>query len=249
MMLFTTRQNKFKTYKIGGVFFCLILWELFAQILKAPLIVPPLKEIVTAFVLIIKTQETYVFILSSLIRVFITLAVDSLIAFAFGIISGLNKNIEDFLSAPESILKSSPTIAVLLLALIWFKSNMTPIFVASLIVLPILYRNIVDGVKNIDKNLIEMSYDFNVHFGKRLKSLYLPCIRPFLKNGYVLSTGFAVKVVIMAEVLSQPKYGIGSAFQTAKVQLETASIFAWTGIAVLLAALLQRGVKKVFLHY
>lgn len=242
MMLSTIKQNKFK---IGGAFFCLILWETFAQGLKAPLIIPPIKEILSALFVIIKTPETYIFILSSLIRILITLAIDSFIAFLLGIASGLNKNVEAFLSAPENILKSSPTISVLLLALIWFKSNMTPIFVTSLIVLPLLYRNIVDGVKNIDKGLIEMSYDFNIPFGKRLKSLYLPCIRPFLKNGYILSTGFTVKVVIMAEVLSQPKYGIGSAFQTAKIQIETASIFAWTGIAVLLAAFLQKGVKKI----
>lgn len=243
MTLFTTRQSKI--YKISGVFFCLLLWEIFAQIVKAPFIIPPLTEIFKAFFIIIKTRETYIFIFSSLIRILITLFLDSCIAFVFGIISGLNKNIEDFLSAPENILKSSPTISVLLLSLIWFKSDMTPVFVTSLIVLPILYRNIADGVKNIDKNLIEMSYDFNVAFSKRLKLLYLPCIKPFLKNGYVLSTGFAVKVVIMAEVLSQPKYGIGSAFQTAKVQIETAAIFAWTGIAILLAGLLQKGVKKI----
>lgn len=244
MMLFTIKQNKI--YKISGVFFCLALWELFAQIVKAPFIVPPLKEILKAFFIIIKTQETYLFILSSLIRILITLFLDSFITFVLGIAAGLNKKIEEFLSAPENILKSSPTISVLLLSLIWFKSDMTPVFVTSLIVLPILYRNIADGVRNIDKNLIEMSYDFNVPFSKRLKLLYLPCIKPFLRNGYVLSTGFAVKVVIMAEVLSQPKYGIGSAFQTAKVQIETAAIFAWTVIAILLAAIMQKAVKKIF---
>lgn len=242
MKLFIIKQNKI--YKISGLLFCLALWELFAQILRMPLIVPPLREIIAAFFVIISTKETYIFILSSLVRIFITLIFDSCIAFVLGIAAGLNKNIEDFLSAPENILKSSPTISFLLLSLIWFKSDMTPVFTASLIVLPILYRNITDGVKNIDKNLIEMSSDFNVPFRKRLKSLYLPCINPFLKNGYVLSIGFAVKVVIMAEVLSQPKYGIGSAFQTAKVQIETAAIFAWTGIAVLLAFLLQKLVKN-----
>ena len=97
MMLFTIKQNKFK---IGGAFFCLILWEIFAQALKAPLIIPPIKEILSALFVIIKTPETYTFILSTLIRIFITLTIDSFIAFLLGIASGLNKNIEDFLSAP-----------------------------------------------------------------------------------------------------------------------------------------------------
>ena len=41
MMLFTIKQNKFK---IGGAFFCLILWEIFAQALKSSAYYPFYKR-------------------------------------------------------------------------------------------------------------------------------------------------------------------------------------------------------------
>ncbi len=244
MKVFTIKQNKLFLYKLGGVFFCLALWETAARILKQPIIIPALEDITKSFFLLIYDKNSYYFIGCSAMRIILTLLLDSCIAFPLGIISGLSKKCEAFFSTAENILKSVPTMTVLLLALIWFKSEVTPLFVSSLIVLPILYGNIRDGVKNIDKNLIIMSEDFSVPLKCRLKFLYIPCITPFIKNAYDNASGFCVKVLISAEVLSQPKYGIGTAFQIARVQLNTAALFAWGVIAVLLAVLLQNIFRK-----
>ncbi|WP_024470087.1 ABC transporter permease [Treponema pedis] len=240
MKAFIIKQNKLFFYKIGGAFICLALWEAAARILNRPIIIPQISEVLKALLLILQNKTSYYFIASSVKRIIITLVFDSCIAFPLGIIAGLNKRCEAFFSVTENILKSIPTMTVLLLSLIWFKSEITPLFVTSLIVFPVLYRNITDGVKNIDKNLIIMSEDFSVPFMRRLKLLYLPCIKPFIKNAYSIAFAFCVKVLISAEVLSQPKYGIGTAFQIARVQLDTASLFAWAFIAVLIAAALQK---------
>lgn len=252
MKVFIIKQNNFFLYKLGGVFFCLALWETAAHILKQPIIIPSLEDIAESLFLLLQDRNSYYFIGSSAGRVMLTLLLDSCIAFLFGIIAGLSKKCEAFFSTAENILKSVPTMTVLLLALIWFKSEITPIFVSSLIVLPILYGNIKDGVKNIDKNLIIMSEDFKVPLKRRLKFLYIPCISTFIKNAYDIASGFCVKVLISAEVLSQPKYGIGTAFQIARVQLNTASLFAWGLIAVLFAVLLQNSIRKTLpltLHF
>lgn len=232
-------------YKIGGVVFSLALWETAAHILKQPIIIPALEDIAKSFFLLIQDSISYYFIGSSAGRVILTLLVDSCVAFPFGIAAGLSKKCEAFLSTAEHILKSVPTMTVLLLALIWFKSEVTPLFVSSLIVLPILYGNIRNGIKNIDKNLVIMSEDFNVSLKRRLLFLYIPCIKPFIKNAYGIASGFCVKALISAEVLSQPKYGIGTAFQIARIQLDTAALFAWGIIAVLLAIILQYSIRKV----
>ncbi len=239
-MISITSQNRINVYKTSGAFLCLAFWEIFAQILNKPLIAPTILEILTSVVGLLERKQSYLFIGASLSRVFVTLFVDFVIAFFLGLTAGLNKKIEDLLSVTENIFRSLPTVAVLLISLIWFKSNITPIFVTSLIVLPILYRNITDGVKNIDKNLMEMAEDFGVPFLRKLFFLYIPSIKPFLQNALALSCGFAIKVTVTAEVLSQPKNGIGTALYLAKVQLETAELFAWAGISIFIAMFLQK---------
>ncbi|MGI6433319.1 MAG: hypothetical protein ACOXZ4_05675 [Sphaerochaetaceae bacterium] len=44
------------------------------------------------------------------------------------------------------------------------------------------------------------------------------------------------KVVIAAEVLTVPRYGVGSRLHLAQINLETAEVLAWTLIAILLTA-------------
>jgi NitT/TauT family transport system permease protein len=44
------------------------------------------------------------------------------------------------------------------------------------------------------------------------------------------------KVVIAAEVLTVPRYGVGSRMQLAQVQLETDRVLSWTLVAVFLTA-------------
>jgi NitT/TauT family transport system permease protein len=44
------------------------------------------------------------------------------------------------------------------------------------------------------------------------------------------------KVVIAAEVLTVPQYGVGSRMQLAQMQLETDKVLSWTLIAIFLTA-------------
>lgn len=246
MMISIININKQNIYKSAGAILCVILWETSAQIINKPIIVPAVSDIVSAFFVILSEKKSYIFIGFTCLRILTTLLVDSFLAFIFGVVSGLYKQAESFFYPVENILKSVPSMSILLLSLIWFKSEVTPLFVTSLIVFPILYRGIVDGVNNIDQDLEEMSSDFKVSFFNRFFLFYLPSIKPFLKNAYIIACGFSVKVMISAEVLSQPQYGIGTAFQIARVQINTAGIFAWAIISIFMSVILQAIVNKFF---
>ncbi len=60
---------------------------------------------------------------------------------------------------------------------------------------------------------------------------------PFVISAFSIALGLTWKVIIAAEVLSQPPFGIGTQLQEARVELETARVFAWTAVAVILAGL------------
>ena len=52
--------------------------------------------------------------------------------------------------------------------------------------------------------------------------------------------GLAWKAGIAAEVIVNPKYGIGTALHDSKVYIETCDLFAWTVVVVIISIILER---------
>ena len=48
-----------------------------------------------------------------------------------------------------------------------------------------------------------------------------------------------------AEVLSLPRPGIGTQINQAKQAFETADLFAWTAVVILLSLLMERGLTRL----
>jgi NitT/TauT family transport system permease protein len=115
---------------------------------------------------------------------------------------------------------------------------------------PIVVRNVIEGVHGVDRDLLEMVTIYRVPARLRLSQLYLPALLPFLAAGISSGLGITWKVLIAAEVLSYPRWGIGTQMDTARVYLETDKVFAWTLIVVTLGLffdyLLDWMLKKPF---
>ena len=250
-MIFTTllqKNSKNRTkraYGLCGLAAGLGIWQITAVLIAQPFIVPRLEAIASATVAILIDKNFFSTLGATLLRIAATIGIDTLIAFLLGIAAGISYRIEAALSPFETAMRAVPTMGVLLLSLIWFNSEITPLFVASLIALPLLYRGVVNGVKNIDGRLIQMSAGFRVPFLRKLRQLYIPSIRPFTLTAYSAALGLLVKVMVTAEVLSQPRKGIGTEFQIARAQLDTATIFGWAIIVIIFAALMEQGAKRL----
>lgn len=144
-----------------------------------------------------------------------------------------------------TLIKAIPTMAIILLAIIWLKSNAAPVLVVFLISFPVLYWSWKTGMEETDRKFLEMAAVFRVSFSRRLWEIYLPTTRPYVWAGVSSALGLGFKVCIGAEVLCQPRYGIGSAFQIEKANLNTAGVFAWAIICVALVGILDLAVKKL----
>ena len=78
-------------------------------------------------------------------------------------------------SAVETVLwpymvtvKSVPVASFIILALMAFSSASLSVFISFLMVLPVVYSNILGGVKSIDPAMTEMAEAFHLSFFKRL---------------------------------------------------------------------------------
>ena len=93
-----------------------------------------------------------------------------------------------------------------------------------------------------------MAEIFRVKPGRVLRKLYLPAILPFLAAGAAAGLGITWKVMIAAEVMAVPRWGMGTRMDTARTFLNTSEVFAWTAVVVFLGYLFDRALDYITKH-
>lgn len=145
-----------------------------------------------------------------------------------------------FLAPIVTVLRTIPVIAVILLALIWFRSGMIPVFVGVLMVAPVLYDAARGGSVECPVELLEMGRVYHVPRFQKFRHIVIPSALPAIFSGLRSAHGIAWKVTVAAEVLSVPGFGIGSQMQEARLYLFTEQVLAWTVVLVVLSSLGDR---------
>lgn len=237
-------KQKFKNYlniiyPILSLLLFFVIWIILARIVDLEVILPSPKVSIQSLGEIIITKEYWISIIETLKRTLISFLLSMSTAIIFAVLSSLIKPIYKLLSPIVIIFRAIPTMAVILLSLIWFKSQITPLFIAFLIIFPILYSNFYSSFSNIDKDIIEMSKIYNVGKKNMIFKMYLPAVAPSIFDSIRSSISLNVKLIIAAEVLAQTRNSIGVMMHISQVYLDTAMLVAWTITAIILSYLLE----------
>ena len=65
--------------------------------------------------------------------------------------------LETFLSLPIRVIKATPVASFTILALFWMKSTELSILVSFFMVLPVIYTNVLTGIRETDQEMLEMA--------------------------------------------------------------------------------------------
>lgn len=144
-----------------------------------------------------------------------------------------------FLVPAISTIKATPVASFIILALIWLHGDRVSVFIAFLMVLPIVWTNVAQGIAKTDHRLLEMGQVFGFSRLKTFRCIYLPSVMPYFVAACMTGIGLAWKAGIAAEVLGVPRQSIGEHLYHAKIYLETPELFAWTAVVVVLSVLVE----------
>jgi len=139
-----------------------------------------------------------------------------------------------------SAIRATPVASFIILALVWMSSARVVIFIVFLMVMPIVWANVAEGIRKTDRQLLEMAAVFRLGRGQIIRLIYLPSVSPFFITSASTSLGLAWKAGIAAEVLSTPLLSLGGALYTAKIYLETADLLAYTLVIIVLSLLFEK---------
>ncbi|WP_207653856.1 ABC transporter permease [Tepidibacter mesophilus] len=230
-----TSISQNRLYTMISILSIIVLWKFLSIWLDNPIMIPSTESTFFEFINIIKSKDFDVIIISTLTRVIIGFSISFILALILGILSVFLKPVYYLLRPIIVIQKATPTMAIILLAIIWLKSESAPILVGFLIIFPIIYSTVIQGIQNVDIKLIEMARIYKLRKIVVIKDIYIPYIMSSLISVASATIGLNLKVIIAAEVLSQPRVSIGTSFQIEKANLNTAGVFAWALVSIIIA--------------
>ncbi len=223
----------------------LLAWKVISVRIDADIILPPPEDVFIRLVKISKSKKFWLAVLNTTSRTLYGFSLSFAAGFITGIACGISNKIDAALSPFISVIRTIPVMSVILIAMIWFKTDMVPVFVCFLMIFPIITANISHGIRNVDTLLIEMATSFKVSKFNILFHITIPSTIPFVLAGVRASVGVAWKSVIAAEVLSQPVKAIGTGIQFSQMNLETAEVMAWTVLAIILSKVSESAVELI----
>lgn len=239
------KENKETIYIVISSVALIVIWKIISMWVSKEIIIPSPESTIERLIFIIKQDNFIPSIINTLTRTILGFLLALILSVVLGMLSGFFKPIYYLLKPIVLINKAVPTMSVILIALIWLKSEIAPILVGFLVIFPILYSSVILGIRNVDVRLIEMVKLYKIGNAKIIKEVYIPSIKSYLITAASTAIGLNLKVIIAAEVLSQPKVSIGTSFYIEKVNLNTAGVFAWSIIAIIIAGLLDGIIKYI----
>ena len=228
-----------------SVLFLIGLWKAGSMIVSSELILPSPEKTAIAVGKLFINEEFIRIVGATILRGLVGFFISFLLALILGIAAGINDSFYAFLQPILVTIRSTPVISFILLALIWFDVSQVPVFIALLTMFPFICTNIIDGIRNVNPKLLVLAKVYRVKTRNIIRDIYLPAISPFIFSGISSAMGFGWRAIIIGEVLSQPRYGIGTFMQNAQTYLLVDKVIAWTIIAILLSYLFDHLIRSV----
>ena len=148
--------------------------------------------------------------------------------------------LETLLRPYIAAIQSVPVASFIVIAFLWLSAQRLSTFIACLMVVPVLYTNLMQGIRAADRDLLEMADVFRLSPARRVRCIYLPALRGPLFAACRVALGLCWKAGVAAEVIGVVARSVGGKLYDAKAYLEIADLFAWTAVIVAVSALFER---------
>ena len=228
--------------------FWLGIWAIASLKVNQELLIPAPWVVVRHLIDIVRGPDFFPVIGTSLLRVLGGFLTGCMAAVVLAVLCSTSGVLNALLYPAVHIIRSIPVTSFIILVMLWIPCTYVPVFIAALIVTPVVFGNVTTGIQETDTSLLEVAKVYRFTRFKTLRLLYIPSVLPYFYSGALTALGLAWKAGIAAEVLALPKKAIGANMYYSKLYLETADLFAWTLVVVLFSfcfeKLMQHFMKK-----
>ena len=215
--------------RLTAAVFWLAVWQAVSLPLPDLLFAGPVQTVQSLFSMLVE-GDFWLSIAHSLGKI----AAGFLLAFALGcLLAALAYRfpfVRILIEPAVQIMKSVPVACFVVVALIWIRSA----------VFPAVYINLYEGLRSVDPKMLEMARMFRLSGGQKRRAVYLPAVMPYLLSACRVSVGMALKAGVAGEIIGLPRWSIGEQLYLSKLYLNTADLFAWSLVIIVISLALEK---------
>ena len=217
----------------------IILWSAVALSVDNQYLLPSFSQTLGEFFSLFSKAEFYRVLFGTLSRSLVAFLISFSLALVLALFAYKYKVASKILAPIISIIRVLPTIAVVLLLLVWTDEFVAPIIVTFLVVFPTLYLNVKNALDGVDYDQIEMCKVFGVSKKEILLKVQLPQIYPPILSAVGAGLSLNLKLMVAAEVLAYTSNSLGNLLQLSKLYDQTATMMALVLVAVVLGLVIE----------
>ena len=226
--------------KLPVLLFWLAVWEAVALIAGNAVLVASPVETFREFLRLLGESSFYFSLGKSILRIGGGFAAGLFCAAFLAFLAYRIPFVESLFTPLMRFLLAVPVASFAVLLLIWWGASFLSAAVSFLVVLPQFYVSFTEGMKSLDKKMLQMAEVYRLPGFSRFFYVYRPALKPFLYSSMKISLGMCWKSGVAAEVIGLPDFSIGEGLYFSKITLNTAGVFAWTGVIILLSILFEK---------
>ncbi len=237
-------KSRAPTKKIAGSFFVALFWIatwlLLAKLVDKELLLPYPHTVLLKLGQLCMTLLFWEYVALTLMRILLGIFFGVILGTLLAIVTCRFSFMHRLIYPLITIIRATPVASFIILVLIWLGSGQLPIFICVLMVLPIVWAAVSDGIRSLDEKLAEVCHIYRFSFLKRVRLFYIPAILPYFLSACKTSIGMAWKAGVAAEVLTVPAVSIGKMLYESKLYWETLDLFAWTLVVIICSLIIEK---------
>ena len=214
--------------KIFPFIILIIMWQCFAMTVNRQVIIPYPAEVLAKMMAYGQNIQFYISLLYTLLRIIAGLIIASLIGITLAFASYDHQYIEANLSPIVAFFQTIPQISYIIILLVWFSSKTALMIIIVMMLFPVFYTNCLHGLKGIDQDLKDVIILYHHPMLYNVTKVYLPLMRHHINAAVDTCIPLSIKVGVMSEIFVSSANGIGKELYLARINIDTAAIFALT---------------------
>lgn len=229
------KNTKSGTANFLAVLLALTLWQLAAVWLNNRLLLVGPVQVLLRLAELVQEADFWGAVGFTFSRITLGFLLGLTLALGLAVVSARFPLAEILLRPYMAAVQTVPVASFIVIALLWLSGRKLSVFIAFLMVLPVLYANLLAGIRSADVQLLEMAQVYRMPLLRRVRCIYIPAIRPYLLSACHVALGLCWKAGVAAEVIGVCGGSVGGMLYDAKVYLEITDLFAWTLVIVLVS--------------
>lgn len=232
-------RQRYLLWRVAGYILFIGAWA-FVSTLTEPYILPSPVAVLRKMGEVLARDDFWINVFATLRHLAIGFTIAFVLGTVIGIAMGRSSYWDGFFRDYVMLTLTTPGLVFALICVMIFGlSTLAPIVAIVLTSFPHITVNVVEGVRAIPRDLMDMATAYGVDRRTRIRNIVLPAIAPFLFTAIRYGFAIAWKITALTELFGQTD-GVGIQIRVEFLFFDIAGVLAWAFFLVGFALVMER---------